>query len=91
MQKPPNGDSYTNMLLMQNMQRQQALAAEQAAYSQQLEEQRASAAASVAAQQAAMDASIKQKIGQPVKLGTLLTSSSGLLGNPVLSATKLSG
>jgi hypothetical protein len=91
MQKPPSGDSYATALLLQNMQRQNALAAEQAAYSQQLEEQRSAAAASVAAQQAALDASIKQKIGQPVKMGTLMTSASGLLGNPVLSATKLSG
>jgi hypothetical protein len=80
-----------DQLMFQNMMRQQALQQEQAAYSAEAERQRRAAEERVAAQQAALDAGIKGAIGKPVTLGTLLTSNSGLLGNPVLSLQKLSG
>jgi hypothetical protein len=89
-QKAPDSSGYMQQMMMQDAVRSQQLAQQQAAYSQQLEAQRAKAEADVAAQQAAIDAAAKAKAATPVKLGTILTSNSGLLGNPILSATKLS-
>lgn len=78
-------------LMMQNMLRQAEQAREQSAYMAEAERQRRAAEDRVAAQKAAMDASVQGAIGKPVTLGTLLTGSSGLLGNPVLNLQKLSG
>lgn len=83
-------DMYSQMLVQQNALRQRQAASEQSTYSQQLEQERQAAAARVAQQQAGMEDAIKKKAGTPIKLGTLLTSPTGLLGNPVLSGTKLS-
>jgi flagellar biosynthesis/type III secretory pathway protein FliH len=92
MSKRPSGSSmFEQMLQTQNTQRKQQAAAEEAAFSQQLAAQRQQASANAAASQAQMDEEIRKKAAQPVRLGTLLTSPVGLLGNPVLSGTKLSG
>lgn len=92
MSKRPTGgsDAYTQMLMQQNAARQKALVSEQATFSQQAEQERQNAAARVAGQQALAEDAIKKKASTPMKLGTLLTSPTGLLGNPVLSGTKLS-
>lgn len=89
--RPPSSTGMMEQLMMQNMLRQQQAAQEQAAYMAEAERSRKAAEDRVAAQKAAMDASIQGAIGKPVTLGTLLTSSGGLLGNPVLSLQKLSG
>jgi len=89
--RPPSADMFTQMMLMQNMQRQSQLAAESASFTAGLQAQRAQAEANVKAQQAGMDAGIRRSIAKPVKLGTLLTTQNGLLGNPLLSSTRLSG
>lgn len=91
MSRTPKSDGLMNMLMMQNMTRQADLAKEQAAYSASMEQQRQQAEANVRAQQAQMEADIKKKASTPVTLGTLMTSPNGLLGNPMLSSTKLSG
>jgi len=91
MSRTPKSDGLMNMLMMQNMTRQTELAKEQAAYSASLDQQRRAAEESVRAQQAQMEADIKKKATTPVTLGTLMTSPNGLLGNPMLSSTKLSG
>ena len=89
--RPPSADMFTQMLLMQNMQRQQQLATEQANFSAGLQAQRTQAEANVNQQKASLDAGIRRSIAKPVKLGTLLTSPAGLLGNPLLGVTRLSG
>jgi hypothetical protein len=89
--RPPNADNFTQMLLMQNMIRQQQLAIEQAGYLSRLQQQRFQAQATVDEQQKALDAGIRRATAKPVKLGTLLTGPTGLFGNPLLSSSKLSG
>lgn len=93
MRKPqaPSSSMFEMQLMQQRLQQQQALQSEQAAYSAQLAQQNSAAASRVQQQQSQIDAGIKKQIARPVKLGTLLTSPNGLLGNPILSGSKLSG
>lgn len=93
--RPSSQMAQMQQIMQMQLQQQQtqsanALAQEQANFQAQQAQQKAAAAAKVAADQAAMDANIKKATQRPVKLGTLLTSPTGLLGNPILSGTKLS-
>ena len=87
----PSSAFFEMQLMQQRMQQQNQLASEQEAFRQSQAQQQQAAAARVNNQQTQMDASIKKQIAKPVKLGTLLTNPNGLLGNPLLSGTKLSG
>lgn len=87
----PNPQSYENQLMQQRLMSQYQSQAEQSAYSQTLGVQRAQAAQQVQQQQAGLTNSIKKATRKPVTLGTILTSPAGLLGNPILSGSKLSG
>lgn len=89
--KPPSESKFMNQLLMENNRRNAALAQETAAYSADLARMRSEADAAAAARAKAMEDEIAKKATTPVTLGTLLTSNAGILGNPVLSVTKLSG
>lgn len=89
--KPPSSDGMMQQMMMQQMVNNQRLAAEQAAFSAELEQRRKAAEDAVRAQQEALKNGIQGAIQKPLALGTLLTGSSGLLGNPTLSVTKLSG
>lgn len=88
--KGPDTGAYQQQMQQQQMMFAAQLRSEQAAYQASLDAQRQQAAAQAALDAKKLNSSVKRKAAMPVKLGTLLTSSTGLLGNPVLSATKLS-
>lgn len=89
--KPPSSKGMMEQMMMQQMVSNQKLAMEQAAFTAELDQRRRQAEDAVRAQEAALKAGIQGSIAKPLNLGTLLTGSSGLLGNPMLSLTKLSG
>lgn len=70
---------------------QQATQRAQSEYAAQRAEERRLADERVAAEQAALEQQQKDAAKKKIKLGTLITNPKGVLGNPVLSATQLTG
>lgn len=87
----PNPQAYEQQLLQQQMMSAFSLRAQQAAYAQDLGIQRAQAQQRVQQQTMGMNNAVKKATRKPVTLATILTSPVGLLGNPTLSGTKLTG
>ena len=89
--KRPSTNQFEQQLLFQRSLEQSRLQTQTASFEQERQQRAAQAQATVAAEQAALEAEKEKKIRKPVTLGTLLTSPKGILGNPVLSGTKLGG
>lgn len=87
----PNPQTYQNQLLQQYQQQNQMLMAQQQAYSAQIASQQQATAQRVSQQTASATNAVKKATRKPVTLGTILTSPTGILGNPILSGSMLSG
>lgn len=89
--KRPSSQALEQQLLFQRQMQQSQLQSEQSTFEAQRASQQSLVKTGVAEEQAMMDRGIRKKIAKPVTLGTILTSPMGLLGNPMLSSTKLGG
>jgi hypothetical protein len=82
---------FEQMLLAQRQISQAAAAQEAAQFAAARSASAQQAQQQIAAENLFLEKGIRKAARRPVTLGTLLTSPQGLLGNPVLSGTKLGG
>lgn len=88
---PPSSSGMMNQLAMQMMTSNQQEAAQESAYTSNLNSMYAADAAGVQSQFAGLTGGISSAIKKKVQMGTILTSPGGVLGNPALAMTKLTG
>jgi phosphopantetheinyl transferase (holo-ACP synthase) len=89
--KRPSTGALEQQLMAQRAQQLALGQQEQAAFNAQRKSSQDQAAATVAAEEAAYKAGVNKKIRKPVTLSTILTSPQGILGNPILSTSRLGG
>ncbi len=87
--KAPSSSAATNQLLQQYALSQAQSQQQQDAFKAQLAQQQTADQALVAGQQSTLNGQVASATKRPVDFKTILTSPSGLLGNPLLSQSKL--
>lgn len=88
---PPSSSGIMNQLAQQMMTSSTQESQQESAFNTNLQSMYAQDAAGVAAQFAGITGGITAAIKKPVQMGTILTSPGGVLGNPALGVSKLSG